>query len=62
MAAFATSVSKFASSKVSPAFANANLVASAPNAFTACSMVKKFPVDLLILSESNNAHPFVKYD
>ena len=57
IAALAVSSEKLASSTVSPASANANLTASAPNSSIAWPKVLKFPVDLLILSPFNNKWP-----
>ena len=53
---------KLASSKLSPASAQANLKASAPNFYTISSIVKKFPVDLDILAPFTKIQPLQKKD
>jgi hypothetical protein len=60
IAAFATSVSKFASSSPSPASARVILVASAPNFYMQSLIVKKFPVDLDIFSLLRTMYPLQK--
>jgi hypothetical protein len=58
----AFSSTKLASSTVSPASAQANLVASAPYFETIYSIVKKLPFSFDIFSPFTKIYPFTKYD